>query len=106
VRFTALKSRLAGALPRPARRFVILAEDMWDAKEHLIGWDARTLPRALEKNGLMPVRVSVPLPVQTRSSPVGARIGRATLYRAARLYGRGRTVPPFGQDLFVVARRP
>ena len=105
VRFTALKSRIVMSLPRSARRFLIRAEDLWDAKEHLSLWDANTLPRILERNGLTPVRVFVPLPVQTSNSPVAAYILRSTLYRLARLFSWNKSIPAFAQDIFVVAQR-
>jgi SAM-dependent methyltransferase len=105
-RFTALKSAIAGRLPARLRRFVILADDMWDAKEHLTLWDTATLTRMLRKHGLVPVTTIVPLPVQTGSSPPGAYLLRSALYRAARAANRAGRFPAIAQDIFVVARRP
>lgn len=106
VRFTVLKSRIASRIPARLRRFVILADDVWDAKEHLTLWDVPTLTRILERHGLAPVRAIVPLPVQTHSSPLGARLLRSGLYRIARALNRRGTFPAVAQDMLVVARRP
>jgi 2-polyprenyl-3-methyl-5-hydroxy-6-metoxy-1,4-benzoquinol methylase len=105
VRFTSLKSRIVKRLPPPLRRRLILAEDVWDAKEHLTLWDARTLTQVLDRHGLATVRTLVPLPVQTGRSPVGAVVLRAGLYRLARLLARSGGFPPIAQDLLVVAQR-
>jgi hypothetical protein len=84
---------------------VLLSADVWDAREHLVHFDAHTLPAILDRHGLHTVLTFVPLPVQTRRSPRGALGLRWAIHRAARLLGGRRRIPVFAQDLFVVARR-
>ena len=103
--FTALKSKLVRALPNFLRRFMVRGNDRWDAKEHVIHWDAINLCRVLEQHGLVPVRTFVPRPVQTYNSPLGATIARSGILTAARLLGGQQRIPSFAQDIFVIAQK-
>lgn len=103
--FTLMKHRLTRAMPAPLRRLMLRAPDVWDAKEHTIHWTAETLASILRQHGLETVRVFVPLMVETSSSPLGARLARRLIYRAAHLLGGGEHVPDFAQDIFIVARK-
>lgn len=103
--FTALKYRLAGGLPEVGKRFMLRGRDMWDAKEHVIHWDAANLARVFAAHGLAAVEFVVPRPVETQNSPMGAVIARRVIYRAAKTIGGGRRIPSIAQDIFLVARK-
>ena len=105
VHYTALKSRLVTRLPQAARRVMLKAPEMWNAKEHVIHWDAANLGRILSKHNLEPVRVFVPRPVETANSPLGARLARKALYWPALWFGGRERGPFFAPDIFIVARK-
>jgi 2-polyprenyl-3-methyl-5-hydroxy-6-metoxy-1,4-benzoquinol methylase len=105
VSFTALKSRIAKQLPASIRQTFIRNHDMWDAKEHVILWDEQTLCRHLENVGLHVKRLFVPKPIETRNSPIGARVTRKVFYRLARWMGGTRHIPSFAQDIMLVAQK-
>ncbi|MEL6527906.1 MAG: hypothetical protein AAFQ07_19570, partial [Chloroflexota bacterium] len=77
----------------------------WDAKEHVVLWDETTLRGIFQHNGFEIVRTFVPMPVQTRNSPILARIARDTLYTTSYLVGGRASIPPLAQDIFLVARK-
>jgi 2-polyprenyl-3-methyl-5-hydroxy-6-metoxy-1,4-benzoquinol methylase len=103
VGYVALKYRLTRRLPRVMKRRVLLGADVWDAKEHVIHWGAKTLARHFAQHGFQVTRLFVPLPVETRGSPWAATRLRRGIYRAARALGG---VPFFAQDLFLIAQKP
>jgi 2-polyprenyl-3-methyl-5-hydroxy-6-metoxy-1,4-benzoquinol methylase len=105
VKFTTLKSRIAKQLPLGIRQTFIRNQDMWDAKEHVILWDEQTLSRHVENFGLRVKRLFVPKPVETRNSPIGARVARKTLYLMARGLGGTQHIPNFAQDIMLVAQK-
>ena len=104
--FTAFKSRLIHILPPVMRRALVKAPDVWNAKEHVVHWDPDNMARFFGQNGFEVVKLFVPLPVQTRNSPLLATVLRRTIYVAARLAGGGHRVPRLAQDIFLVARKP
>jgi SAM-dependent methyltransferase len=105
VRFTAIKAWLMGVLPAPTEKIMLRSREMWDAKEHMIQWSQETLGRCFEQHGLKPLRFFVPLPVQTRNSPVGALVTRQMIYQTANLLGGRQRIPTFAQDIFMVAQK-
>jgi 2-polyprenyl-3-methyl-5-hydroxy-6-metoxy-1,4-benzoquinol methylase len=102
--FTAAKSRLVRTMPGTVRRRVVRAEDVWNAKEHTIHWDAPNLARAFRERGFDIERVMVPLPVETYGTPLPGRLARRGIYATTRLLGEARA---FGiaQDILLIARR-
>lgn len=104
-RFTRLKSSISSVLPAALRAKVLHASDVWDAKEHVIHWTAPTLARLFTQHDFTIVRVFVPRMVETRNSPTGARLARRALYAASQLAGGQQGVPPFAQDIFLVAQK-
>lgn len=104
-RFTALKSRIVIRLPAAVRSVLLKGLDVWDAKEHVVHWDATNIARIFNQNSLPIVKVFVPRPVETTNSPLGALIGRKAIYYSARVLGGWRWVPPFAQDIFLIARK-
>jgi hypothetical protein len=80
-------------------------KDVWDAKEHVVQWDVKTLNRVLERQGFTPVRSFAPRPVQTTNSPLGARVARSAIYHSAQLLGGQHRVPIFAQDIFAIAQK-
>lgn len=104
--FVALKSRLVRLLPTSARPSLILGRDVWDAKEHVIHWDAANLARAFTRYGFEPVLSYVPYPIQTAGSPRMATLLRSAIYFTAQLLGGARRVPFFAQDILLIARKP
>ncbi len=105
VRYTALKSRAAGLLPEAGKRLMLRRRDLWDAKEHTIHWDSANMVRLFAAHGMNPIGFVVPLPVETTNSPLGARIGRRTLYAAARTLAALNKDWIISQDLFFIARK-
>lgn len=105
-RFTALKSWVTKLIPAALRRFIIQGQDVWDAKEHVIHWDAQNLARLFSKYGFELVQVCVPCPVQTAGSPTLAFIARRLIFLLAQMLGGRHRVPFFAQDIFLVARKP
>lgn len=104
-KFTALKSAFVSGIPLILRSFLVKGLDVWDAKEHLIHWDATTLPRILKSYGLSPIRALTPRPVESFGSPMAARIARKLIYKLAlSMNGQHRT-PLLAQDVFFIARK-
>jgi 2-polyprenyl-3-methyl-5-hydroxy-6-metoxy-1,4-benzoquinol methylase len=97
VRYVQAKARLLGRLPGR------LAEDLWDAREHLVYYSAETLTRALRDAGFEVERLLVPLPIAAGGRARNAL--RDLVARVARALPRG-TATPLATDLAIVGRRP
>ncbi|MEO1643796.1 MAG: methyltransferase domain-containing protein [Chloroflexota bacterium] len=105
VHFTKLKANISSGLPEIINSHLLMHRDLWDAKEHVVLWDETTLRGIFQHNGFEIVRTFVPMPVQTRNSPILARIARDTLYTTSYLVGGRASIPPLAQDIFLVARK-
>lgn len=97
-----LKHRLVQALPGALTRRLLRAQDTWDAKEHLIHWDAANMQRYFRQQGFTPLRVFVPLPVQTRGSHRITTLLRRLIYLVGKARGG---VPFFSQDMFFIGQK-
>ena len=104
-KFTRIKGWLAGLLTPKLRRALLGVEDVWDAKEHVIHWSTDTLSRILFRYNFKTVKTFVPLPVQTRGSPITAIAARKFIYLTAYLLNGRRRVPAFAQDIFLIAQK-
>jgi len=103
--FVHLKARIIKTLPLAVRKVMLKAQDVWDAKEHVIHWNEKTLATILTSHGLKPVRIFVPKPVETRGSPLGAVLARKAIFQLTRLLGGGHRVPTIAQDVFIIAQK-
>lgn len=104
-RFTYMKSRIVYSIPETWQPVLVRGRDLWDAKEHLIHWDARNLARFFTQRGLEPVRVFTPHPIETNGSPLVAKFMRKALYQTAIWLNGKQRVLPWSQDIFLVARK-
>ena len=105
VNFTKLKADISSKLPEFAKQRILMHRDLWDAKEHVVLWDESTLRRMFEKMGFKIVRTFVPLPVQTRKSPLLASLGRQFLYTASQVFAGRQRIPAIAQDIFLIAQK-
>lgn len=105
VKFTSLKADAIKIIPDILKKTLIMHSDVWDAKEHVVLWDAQNLVKIVEKLDFSVVRVFVPRPVETRNSPLGALLARRSLYYLSQLLGGSRRVPTFAQDIFLIAQK-
>lgn len=105
VHFTKLKADISERLPEFVKQRLLMHRDLWDAKEHVVLWDAQTLQAIFEKHAFEIVRTFVPMLVQTRNSPFLARLARDTLYISSYLIGGKTRIPAIAQDIFLVARK-
>ena len=105
VHFTKLKADISDNLPEFAKQRVLMHRDLWDAKEHVVLWDENTIRRMFEKMGFKIVKTFVPLPVQTRNSPMLATLGRQLLYTGSQVPGGKQQIPNIAQDIFLIAQK-
>jgi len=105
VHFTKLKADISKTLPEFAKQRILLHRDLWDAKEHVVLWDEATIRRMFERMNFTIERLFVPLPVQTRNSPLLATLGRQMLYTTSQVLGGQQKIPPTAQDIFLIARK-
>ncbi len=105
VHFTKLKSDMSETLPEFAKKRVLMHRDLWDAKEHVVLWDEATIRQMFERMNFNVQRVFVPLPVQTRKSPLLATVGRQLLYSSSQILGGKKHIPTIAQDIFLIAQK-
>ncbi len=105
VRFTYFKHLITSRIPKAIRKHLLKSLEVWDAKEHVIQWDAHALAVMFKKHGLEPVAVFVPRPVETANSPFIPKLLRKMIFQLSKFIQNNQSIPWFAQDICLVARR-